>query len=60
MHQMFAPRDLAKQTLFVAGTTGIIGHSGRFLSASAKCKAHFSLVPSALYFIISIPLGVKL
>ena len=45
MRHMFAPRDLAKQALFVAGTTGVIGHSGRFLSASAKCEAHFSLVP---------------
>ena len=52
MHHMFAPRDLAKQALFVAGTTGVIGHSGRFLSASAKCEAHFSLVPCALSFIL--------
>lgn len=52
MHQMFAPRDLAKQTLFVASATGNIGHSGRLLSASAKCEAHFSLVPCALSFIL--------
>ena len=50
MHQMFAPRDLAKQTLFVASTTGNIGHSGRLLSASAKCEAHFSLVPFLLFY----------
>ena len=52
MHQMFAPRDLAKQALFVAGTTGVIGHSGRFLSASAKCEHTFplSLVPFLLLY----------